>query len=279
MSNDTNVNQSASAPRLSVEFSGLGVFVLDRQKQALEILFIDARLAGIVPHEPVLMAPFDRFRFGPGSERPTVVTIGGTLVAIWDLTGRDLTCPAPPAPGMAGVTFPNRSTPTGPRPDPRDDPNAWNNLVWLPDLRAVCDATTIAHPELVTASASFTSGSMFVGKPPVSASGLFRFEGVPAVPDRLYSDRGGCVCPMDAATGVTLTLTSRTGQSMSSGLRFAPEGGDLHVAIANYPQMTMQMPAEHFVAYYELLGAKIRPPLVLIAGDDPPAVTCVPPTL
>jgi len=283
MTSQPPIDQSTSAPRLWVEFAGLGVFVLDRQKAALDLQLVDAEVARIVPHRPVLMAPFDRVRIGMGFEIPTVLTIGATRVAIWDLTGRDLTCSAPDA--IAGVSFPDGPDWTDPRPKPIDSPTAWNNLHWLPDLNAACGATRIAHKELVAASASFTSGSMFVGVPPIGADVRFMFEGVPSVTPRLYSDRGGCICPMDPA-GVTLTLTSRTDRSRSWKVGLVPDPGtDLHIAISNYaqhetmPMSTGQMLTEHFTAYYKLVDSKTQPALVPVDHTDAPSVRCVPPFL
>jgi FtsP/CotA-like multicopper oxidase with cupredoxin domain len=145
---------------LQVSFEGL--YLLQRQNNAVTVHLVDATKVGMAAHVPQLIAWKSALDTTQTSAPTIKATAGSDEKWIWHLQGVNLTMP----PSASGTNDLETDSPSS--EDSMDIPatdQGWHSPARMADMRVLCGATTIATPSAIASSLALTHGKLTVQKP------------------------------------------------------------------------------------------------------------------
>ena len=158
-----NPPAGSSADVLTIRFKGL--YIVEHDAASVTIHVVDAPAVGMPPHFGQLQALASQIdqSLTAKPDPSHVVPQGTDEMWLWDLKGVAVSTPKSTN-GTDDLTPPPASATEDGQDAPSTDAG-WNSLHRLPDLKASCGATKIAHPEMIASSISLTHGRVRVLKP------------------------------------------------------------------------------------------------------------------
>lgn len=239
-------------PSLRMVFKGLCLF--QGQTNAMVVHMIDNMTLDLPEHLMEMRVPKDAIDpDATKAKHDGVETIGSTVFLRWRLTRRTVSGPPPQTTPDLVVDQTVPADPVKPYPD---DDEGWKSMHWVPDLRAICEATKIIEPAAATITLNHGelrsmradgSGPHTVWKFMQSSS-----SEIPGLRRRL-TNQVLYRCP--SATALTIWVDSNP-------IVFKA-GADVTVDVVNLPichrgdKRPVNM--DHFTRFYRLVDAKRQP--------------------
>ena len=288
---------------LSIVFTGLCAVVANGDRAPAEVLLVDASHVGevggvaIPGHAPTLVVSLDALTNAPSSG-PTRVVLGpgGGLseqLGIWDLSGSEVRIRVQGGKTEA-TARPSRVTSSWPEP-PRDpnDPEAWSDLRYVPDMGRIVGDGRIAPallsakggstglPRPISARIHLDGGRLEAGMPTQHAhrAEVFEFRGRGEASKLRQAMTDVVRWSLEAEAGAVVIEIAPVDGGPSRKLVLAPSTSPHVLYVSNLPTGSVadgahhamsdeRMGALHFGAYYKLLmNQPVDEPLPTISAE------------